>query len=586
MTLTRYFAAFVAICVISVCCPTAYGQNLRVVLIGTDKQQSANILAHLGKLPETPAHRNNFIFNTEKAATKAMAAIGYYQPTINTAVDRKQEPWVMTLTIEPGPATLWHNIAIDVIGEASQLSEFNNLGAEMGIVPGKRMQHDQYEKVKTTLINRAIQRGFFDGQLSLARLEVDRTNNLANVLISYHSGRRYVLGDVSFTGTTLQPELLEQLIPFEPNTPYDQEHISRLNSELIQTEYFSSIKVYPAIEQRNEYEVPVNIELSPTHSHNVTLGLGYTTNTKERASVTWHTPQINKYGHSQKTKIEYSKVNPYARFLYEIPLSHPTKDFLQLQLGLESNDYADISSNMQHAQIGHVHNIQGWVAQYYFRYLAESWDILSDPRNSKFLLPGLSLAKTKRRGKVTDPESGLRQLYQIEAGFDDFMSDSNIVRARARFTWVERFWQDHRLVIRGDLGASYFDDKLLDDVPPSLRFYAGGDGSIRGFSYQSLGPSISYTDDNGIEQEITVGGRYLSVGSIEHQYYLNDEWRVNLFTDFGSAYDHIDDLKLSYSVGTGIHWLSLIGPIKLELARSISEQQPGWRIHINIGAEL
>ena len=566
---------------------SGWAASLSLEIRGATKEQSRNIKAHLGEVPESQKHVSSYVFNAEKATKNALAAIGFYHPGIHIALNKEKKPWVLVIEVEAGPEMRWNRINFNVEGAASEMAVFDTILPSHQLLTGNPIQHSQYDGAKEDLIATALQYGFFDGTLETSRLEIDRQANQANVNISYKSGPRYQFGAIKFRGTDLKPQLLNSMLPFQPQEPYKVDLISDLNRSLVQSGYFDSVKIIPQIEKRENQQVPVNIDLIPAKKHIFDVGVGYATDTEARASVTWRTPKVNKYGHSQETKIEYSQVNPFVRFLYNIPLSHPNNDILQLGAGLESNDYADIDSHLRHLQVGRKTVNKGWVRQYYLRYLDERWDIYGEQFKSQFLMPGISLSKTLRRGPVTDPTSGFRQLFKFEFGSTQLQSESDIVRTIIQFKWLKRFRDNHRIVMRAHGGASYFEDKQLSDVPPSLRFYAGGDESLRGFAYQSLGPSVNYTDREGNEQKLIVGGRYLAVGSLEYQYYLTDKWRLATFTDFGNAFDELEfDVDPAYSLGAGVHWISIIGPIKVEFARSISRQKPGWRLHINIGAEL
>ncbi|MBW8191000.1 autotransporter assembly complex protein TamA [Neiella marina] len=581
------FRCFILVFVALVAVMPVKAENLKLTIKAETKQQQDNIKAHLGTLPSSEQHRASFVFNAEPATEKALAALGYYQPDIDINLNKQKEPWQLTITVTAGVATKWQQVDVKITGEASALKPFQRIAQEQGLIEGERVIHSHYDQTKSALVSRAVRLGFFDGEMTTSRLEVDRKRRQANAVLHYHSGNRYQFGEISFEGSDLEPELLQTMLNFQQGDSYSLTQITALNRALVQSGYFGSVKVLPLIDQRSNNQVPILISLTPAKSHSFDVGVGYATDTKQRASITWRTPQINRYGHSQETKIEYSDVNPYVRFLYDIPLSNPNTDILQFGLGLESNEYADIESELRHARIGRKTIHEGWVRQYYLRHLDERWDILEDSEKSQFIMPGVTWANTSRSGNPVDPEAGLRQYYLLEFASDKLRSDANIARFAAQIKWLNRFNDNHRVVIRTGLGASYFEDKDLSDVPPSLRFYAGGDESIRGFAYQSLGPTIDYEDDEGNQQKITVGGRYMATGSLEYQYYLNDEWRVAAFTDAGNAFEDLEDsIDWAYSVGGGVHWLSVIGPIKLDIARSISENNPKWRLHINIGAEL
>jgi translocation and assembly module TamA len=132
-----------------------------------------------------------------------------------------------------------------------------------------------------------------------------------------------------------------------------------------------------------------------------------------------------------------------------------------------------------------------------------------------------------------------------------------------------------RLLTRLDLGATWIDQKI--ELPASLRFFAGGDQSIRGFEYQALGP----LNANG---EV-VGGKQLIVGSLEYDFQVRDRWRVAVFVDSGNAFDNTSAFEFQHSAGIGIRWLSPIGQIRLDLAHPF-DAEDSFRLHITMGPDL
>lgn len=149
------------------------------------------------------------------------------------------------------------------------------------------------------------------------------------------------------------------------------------------------------------------------------------------------------------------------------------------------------------------------------------------------------------------------------------------------------FFKKHRFVTRLDLGINIASDSDLAKIPPSLRYFAGGDSSIRGYSYQELGPYLDTKTGDDVLREV-VGGRYLAVGSIEYQYYITPTWRIAAFVDAGNAYDK-GQFKPVIAVGPGLHWLSPVGPIKLDVGFGLNKtdtQNRQWRIHLTMGSVL
>ncbi|MEL7047040.1 MAG: BamA/TamA family outer membrane protein, partial [Pseudomonadota bacterium] len=84
---------------------------------------------------------------------------------------------------------------------------------------------------------------------------------------------------------------------------------------------------------------------------------------------------------------------------------------------------------------------------------------------------------------------------------------------------------------------------------------------------------------------LVVGGTRLLTSSVELQRYLTPEWRVAAFVDAGDAFVE-SDFELNIGVGFGIHYLSPVGALRLEVADPVTSDDRDWRVHINIGAEF
>jgi translocation and assembly module TamA len=131
------------------------------------------------------------------------------------------------------------------------------------------------------------------------------------------------------------------------------------------------------------------------------------------------------------------------------------------------------------------------------------------------------------------------------------------------------------LLARGTLGTTIVDQ--FATLPASVRFFTGGSTTVRGYSYNSLGPK----DANG---EV-VGGKYLLVGSLEFEHKFTPRWAWAVFYDIGNAIDDFND-PLKEGAGGGIRWQSPVGPVRLDVGFALSENTRPWEIHFNIGPDL
>jgi len=132
-----------------------------------------------------------------------------------------------------------------------------------------------------------------------------------------------------------------------------------------------------------------------------------------------------------------------------------------------------------------------------------------------------------------------------------------------------------RFIVRGTLGATSVDD--FARLPPELRFFAGGDRSIRGYEYQEIGPRNA--------RALVIGGEYLAVASAEYEHYFLENWGGAVFVDAGDAFTDEFDLKLG--VGVGVRWRSPVGLVRLDLGVPISDAfESGVQLHLVIGPDL
>ncbi|MGL4447062.1 MAG: autotransporter assembly complex protein TamA [Shewanella sp.] len=585
---------------------------LKVSVTGVDGALKRNILAHLGTLPDSDVQRRAFLFNVEDNVNTALESMGYYHGEVeDKLIERDKGPWELTLAIKTGePITIaW----VDIVFAGEMLTDraFDQWLAQVNIKPGDTLNHGRYSDIKSQLVTLALARGYFDGEFTRSQIKINRDLNTAQISLHFDSGPRYHFGAVSFEGHSLAPEILNDLIPFKEDANYSTRRVSALNRQLLDTGYFANIKVLPQIDQAEDYQIPVKVELTPKASHSIELGLGGDVGKSgsktldPRVRVTWRTPQINQYGHSQETTLEWSPERPKFLTTYTIPLTHPLDDQLNIRLGLLRDKYGvtqiydpDKRDFTNTGQLEATKYLLGlvrqqrldnqWLMDYSLHAITEEYTQAGTDYLPTVYLAGINFSKTTRGDNTLDPKSGFRQLYSVDYADPYLGSDIRLARLQAKFKWIDTFFDNHRFVARLDLAANIANENELAHIPPSLRYFAGGDQTVRGYGYQELGPYFDYVDTEGRANREVIGGRYLMVGSVEYQYYLTPTWRLGTFIDAGNAFDN-NQFEPVVSVGGGIHWISPIGPIKIDLGVGLKEtdtMERSWRLHLTMGSEL
>jgi len=553
-----------------------------------------NINAYLGELPNDEPSRISFVYSVKANTIKALQALGYYRSEVNTTLTKNKTntPWQLAIDIQLKDVTLVDSVDVNITGQAQQDAMFTTLTANLALKPKDPLNHGRYQKIKSDIVALALQRGYFDGYFDKSQIAITPENK-AKVSLSYMSGQRYKFGKVSFFNNTVDQDFINKLVPFNYTDDYEVAKLQKFQNNLEKTQYFSNIVIVPNQEDPSAIKnklVPIQVSLKEAKKHYFDIGFGYATDTEFRISGGWRTPLVNKYGHRQETQIKYSRINPTGRFTYSIPLDGSFDNIIQFRLLLENNDYGGIESNHWSSRVSKINTEELSNSEYYVRYLHEQWDEVAHLNKindvADYFLFGFSWSTTRRSGSLIDPSDGFSQFYNIEATHTDISSEASFVKLYANWRYIKTLKPKHRIVTRAELGYTLIDSSSTNagELSPSLRFFAGGDQSIRGFAYQSVGPTRQIINPDNSIRDIVVGGNRLAVASIEYQYYFTPEIRGAIFADMGSSFDK--GFKRKYSVGPGIHYISPIGAIKLDVGYTLSEDKPSWRLHLNLGAEL
>jgi translocation and assembly module TamA len=156
-------------------------------------------------------------------------------------------------------------------------------------------------------------------------------------------------------------------------------------------------------------------------------------------------------------------------------------------------------------------------------------------------------------------------------------SDTSFVQVYAQLRWFKGLGKDSRLLARGEIGHTFSGDVGL--LPPTLRFHAGGDRSIRGYGWREVGPRVGATGN-----EFPIGAQNVLTASIEYERYFNGPWGAAVFVDTGSAFDDKPDLRTG--VGVGVRWRSPVGPMRIDIAHGLDHPDSPFQITLSFGSDL
>ena len=327
-----------------------------------------------------------------------------------------------------------------------------------------------------------------------------------------------------------------------------------------------------------DHELPFEGSLTPRKGNIVEVGVGYSTDVGPRFTGEWTKPWVNSMGHSLALSSAVSAREQEFDFSYKMPRrDNPLEEYYLLQGGLKHTDLNDTKSTQTTLVGSRYWNFEnGWQRAFNMRWMLDNFTQGMSSTTTMLLYPGVSFSRTRSRGGAM-PMWGDSQRYSFDLSRKLWGSDIDFWAFNAQGAMIRTLAMRHRFIGRYAFGWIQTDD--FDDVPPDLRFFAGGDRSVRGYDYKSISPK----DDSGDLR----GAKRLFTSSIEYQWNFHGAWWGAAFVDAGEAVDKFTSTSFKVGAGLGIRWQSPVGPVKFDVARPIGDpDHKGFAFYIGLGPEL
>jgi translocation and assembly module TamA len=552
-----------------------------VVIEGVEAEIRDNILAYM-RLDEepcdAPAWRIRRLFaDSDMQIREALEVVGYYSVDIDKQLELTDTCWQARFTIKLGQPVVFRDVTINIDTSAAVNSEMDKVIADCAIQAGDVLKHASYEACKRLITRAAKNRGYFSSSFAEQRIDVFPDQNAADVSLNFVTGPRYVFGNITFDQDVLDPELIHRFVRIEQGEPYDAERVRRLQRYMVTSAYFDQVLLTRNPRGEPYNDVPIHIELTPGKKYQYNAGIGFATDVGPRLRFGVLNRRRNKHGHQTEFELNLSKVISDVGVSYRIPLDRP-KDWFTTDAGFKYEDNDSFRSKLFTTGVQRIQERDNdWIRTLFLNLRLEDYSTSAiDEDRTKLLTPGVSYAFVEEDFPPR-PLEGHRTTGLLQGAVDGLVSDTSFAQVYGNTKWVFGLWSGARLLPRAEAGFTLIDS--LSTLPASVRFFAGGDNSVRGYAYKSLGPTDPFGN--------VVGGENLLVGSVEIDQAIGDDWAVAVFVDSGNAYNEINDFETATGVGVGIRWFSPLGPIRVDVAFPLREDAPDeYRLHITLGPDL
>ncbi len=500
---------------------------------------------------------------------------GFYAPQVSATLEQRDGQWVVLLVVEPGEAVRVGSVGLKIEGllddgSPAAAARLQALQEGWTLPVGAPFRHPDWESAKRASLKALLLDGYPAAHLLHSAATVDLQAQTVALDVTLDSGPAFTFGPLDIQGLQrYPPSLVERLSTIVPGEPYSQTRLLDLQSSLQDSPYFSSVTASVDVDPTQPQHVPVHVTLVENPARKVGLGAGISTDTGVRGLLNYRDLNFweRAWRLSGEMKLETQRQSLAA----------------ELQLPLNAQGYRDsVSAAMERSDIegevvtklvlgGSRSRVRGKnEITYGVRYYLEQQEVAgTQTTQRKALIPSYSWTH-RDLDQLLYPTQGYLLNLKADFASKQVVSDQDFLRGYARAVYFYPLGKRDHVQLRGELGVVVAESS--DGIPSDFLFRTGGDQTVRGYAYQSLGVA---------QGGAIVGGRWLTVASAEYVHWFAPQWGAAAFVDVGSAADRYADLRPVRGYGLGARWKSPVGPLNVDIA--YGEATRAMRLHLSVG---
>lgn len=509
---------------------------------------------------------------------KLLQTEGYFSPLVTPTVTEQNGVSIAKFKIEPGPPLLVQQVDISFTGEITLAANNNTsviqqLRDDWTLKPKMQFRQDDWDQAKRKLLTAVLIDRYPNATISKSSAAVNLDSNTVQLMVEISSGPSMRFGNLTIEGLErYSASIVENLNPIKPGSRYSQSRLLTFQSRLQESGYFRSVEVTANTKATNPdgtqmIDAPIKVKVVENRAVKMGVGGGYSTNTGARTQLSLDHLNVFDLGWRLKSSL---KLEQKAQSLESQILLPTTKSGYRDSMNASIDKTSIEGQTITSTQAGIKRAWGGRRKEQYVsaNLLSEHVKVDGAESSNNFagtLTYGITLRRTNN---LINPTSGYLLNAQFTGAPLSSVSDGTFLQTYLKAQGYYPISPSTQLITRAEIGMV----NGKNSAPEAFLFRAGGDQSVRGYAYQSLGVT---------EGDATVGGQYLATGSVEVVQWLTDQWGAAMFCDFGNAANTIKDLKPVYGYGLGIRWKSPVGPIGADVA--YGQETDEYRLHFNIG---
>ncbi|WP_058755696.1 autotransporter assembly complex protein TamA [Sphingomonas endophytica] len=511
---------------------------------------------------------------------------GYYDAVVATRVERQDRRPVVVLAVTPG--ALYRFTGVTLAGVEAAGAKAATLRDAFGVKPEDAVNADAIAAAESNLRTRIGEEGFPFATVGDPEVVVDRATQTATLAMEVAPGtaRRFGRITVNADNKVFDAAHVQDIARFKPGDQYETSEVDDLRRALVQTGLVSTAEVR-AVPAADPNAVDIAVRLEPAPPRTIAVELGYGTGEGARSEVSWtHRNLLPPEGavtlrgvagtREQLGQITFRRNNFHARdrvLTAQLSAAHLRRDAFDAQT---------ISLSAALERQTNIFFQKTWTWSLGAELVAtDERDVIAStgqPRRRTFLIGALPTSLGyDGSDDLLNPTRGFRLAGRVSPEVS--LQDSVFGYTRVQFDASKYQPVGDGVVLAARIRLGTILGAPRDQIAPSRRFYAGGGASVRGYSFQSIGPRDVNNDP--------IGGRSLAEFAVEARMKAFGNFGVVPFLDGGNIYTGgLPDLSgMRYGAGIGVRYYSNFGPIRLDVGTPINPQpgDPRIAVYVSLG---
>ncbi len=490
---------------------------------------------------------------------------------------------VVRVLVDPGPRSVITQVDFTVDGELQTLADKldedaaalrTSLRRGWPLRPGEPFRQAAWASAKTGTLAQARAEGYPAAAWTQTQAQVDAEQHQVALTLALDSGALYRLGEIRVEGLERYDEsTVRRLSTFAAGQPYNEKLLLDYQERIQKLGLFDSATVELDPDPKTSAAAPVRVRVHELTSQQATVGVGISANTGPRVTLEHRHRRPFGMNWVATNKFEFgSLIKSWTGEL----ISHPLEGLYRNLLAgnaerLRSGEEIRTSWT---ARLGRTQDTQRIERTYFAELTHARVDNPAGRTRSEALTANYHWIY-RDLDSILLPTDGYTVSLQSAAGRsrNSTLDNGPFGRGYGRYTLYRPLGRAWYASLRLEAGQIIASDAV--GVPDTLLFRAGGDDSVRGYAYRTLGPLVD---------GVVSSGRVMATGSAEIARPISDSmpslwWAV--FADAGNAANHWKDLAPAWGYGLGLRWRSPVGPLRVDLA--YGEEVRKVRLHLSVG---